>query len=286
METNYLLKEGKVPITKRAGEGNFNYKAELAALGARLGETFEPVLLVQAFITNSHVEQERVKQAELGVETEVAMQDNSDLVMQGTQCIQDTLARWLRGALPYFPEEGVRAVLGYLTGEEMLANVGFHLGLKELVLSTEYPPIREDLARCFAAMVGALAARDKGRAEQLVVDLVASQLAGKDVNELWEIRDPMGVLMAAMKEAGRSVPESRLLWQTGPGSILATYRVGVYVDRELVGESPGETLDIAEEMAARDALRNLFRTTEHSSPLPWARLPPSLLSHPATQASA
>merc|ERR1712226_1583392 len=144
---------------------------------------------------------------------------------------------------------------------------------------------REDLARCFAAMVGALAARDMGRAEQLVVDLVASQLAGKDVNELWEIRDPMGVLMAAMNEAGRSAPESRLLWQSGPGTILATYRVGVYVDRELVGESPGETLDIAEEMAARDALRNLFRTAEHSSPLPWARLPTPLLSQPASQAS-
>ena len=60
----------------------------------------------------------------------------------------------------------------------------------------------------------------------------------------------------------------RLLWQSGPSSILASYRVGLYLDRwlpagavgdpvvrELIGESPGETVQIAEEMAARDALR-------------------------------
>merc|ERR1712080_639002 len=198
--------------------------------------------------------------------------------MKGTKRITDTLTHWLRGALPHFPEEGVEAVVGYLTKEEMVADIGFHLGLRELVLSNVYPPTRQDLARCFAAMVGALAIRNQDRAQQFVVDVVASQLAGKDLNELWDIRDPMGVLAAAMKEAGRSAPESRLLWKSGPGSILASYWVGLYVDRELVGESSGESVDIAEEMAARDALRNMFQTTEHCSPLPWARLPHSLIA--------
>jgi len=278
VETYHLLKEGKVPIYKTAGEGIFNYKAELAALQARIGESFDPVLLVQAFITQSHVEQEKEKHEELGLTTEVAMRDNTDLVIKGTKCISETLTQWLRAALPYFPEEGVQAVVGYLTKEEMLADVGFHLGLRELVLCKVYPPTREDLARCFAAMVGALAFRNEDRAQKFVVDLVASQLAGKDLNELWDIRDPMGVLITVMKESGRSAPESRLLWKSGPGSILASYWVGLYVDKELVGESSGETLDIAEEMAARDALRNVFHTTEHSSPLPWARLPHTLLS--------
>ena len=72
---------------------------------------------------------------------------------------------------------------------------------------------------------------------------------------------------------GLPAPEPRLLRRTGPGSLLASYTVGLYVDRELVGESPGESLDIAEEMAARDALRNLFKTAEDQAALPWARLP-------------
>ena len=97
----------------------------------------------------------------------------------------------------------------------------------------------------------------------------------QDVNELWEIVDPMRMLTGLLEGEGRGPPEARLLWKSGPGTILAAYRVGVYSDRELVGESPGETLEIAEEMAARDALRTIFQTTEHGSPLPWARLPSS-----------
>ena len=143
------------------------------------------------------------------------------------------------------------------------------------MLTPSYPPSREELAVSLRAVVGALAATQKARAEQLVVDVVASQLQGKDVNSLWEIVDPMRMLTGLLEEEGRGPPEARLLWKSGPGTILAAYRVGVYSDRELVGESPGETLEIAEEMAARDALRNIFQTTEHGSPLPWARLPSS-----------
>ena len=83
----------------------------------------------------------------------------------------------------------------------------------------------------------------------------------------------MRELMTTLESMGRSAPESRLLWENAPGSILASYTVGIYVDRlennpiwgnglsrptlnrELIGESPGETLELAEEMAARDALR-------------------------------
>ena len=82
----------------------------------------------------------------------------------------------------------------------------------------------------------------------------------------------MRELTATLESMGRSAPESRLLWENAPGSILASYTVGIYVDRlptpkglemefqnpigrELIGESPGETLESAEEMAARDALR-------------------------------
>ena len=108
---------------------------------------------------------------------------------------------------------------------------------------------REELATSFKAVVGALARTDEGRAKQLVVDLVASQLHGKvfpsrvpitfliqiefhqDLNELWSVRNPMRELMTTLESMGKSAPESRLLWENAPGSILASYTVGIYVDR-------------------------------------------------------
>ena len=57
------------------------------------------------------------------------------------------------------------------------------------------------------------------------------------------------------EETHLRVPESRLLFQTGPETILASHNVGIFCNKEIIGQSFGETLDIAEEMAARDALR-------------------------------
>ena len=56
--------------------------------------------------------------------------------------------------------------------------------------------------------------------------------------------------------------------------------VGVYCDKQLIGQSYGETLDIAEEMSARDALRNIFQTAEHSDPRPYGQeLPETSAPH-------
>ena len=45
--------------------------------------------------------------------------------------------------------------------------------------------------------------------------------------------------------------------------------VGLYIEDRFLSKGSGETLDIAEEMAARDALRRLFGTGEDSAPLPY-----------------
>ena len=221
VELNHLLKDGAVPIYKRAAEGLFNQGAELAALQARLGERFEPGLLGEAMVSPSHVAREVAQQRELGVEVEVGLEDHTRLAGEGARVLQVTLEEWLGAALPAFPEEGVRGVVEHLVGEAVLAEVAFYLGLRELVLSSTYPPTREELATSFRALVGALAAGAEDRARQLVVDLVASQLQGKvscgcrtsttlqDLNELWEVKDPMGLLVATLEQLGRSQPEAR-----------------------------------------------------------------------------
>jgi len=270
VELNSLLKEGSVKATRRDSYLDWNYQAEIGAFSARLGESFSGGLLVQAFTTEAQVVAEMEEQRRLGVELDDQdMQDNSKLAEQGRMLTQEALTEWLERAYPLLPGDGVSAVVSHLLAPEFLANVSFHLGCRELVSSPSYPPTMSELGTCLLAVLGALASSHQDRAKQLAIDLLAAQLQGKDIATIWEVRDPMARLAGILKERGMGEPESRLLWSSGPGTILACYTVGVYSDRQLVGESPGETQEVAEEMAARDALRRLLGLSNQ-------RRPPSL----------
>jgi len=271
VELDHMLKDGKVPIMRRSQFSDWNYQAELKALQARIGEKIDQSLLARAFVMESHVELEIRKQEELGVEVTTGLVDNSELAREGKEIIFKALKQWLRGALPLLPEEGIAAVTDYLTTETMTANVSFHLGLRELVLSEEYPPSARSLSCSLQAMVAALASTDSARVDRFVTDIIATQIAGKDINEIWAVSDPMRILTNILTASSLPPPESRLLWQTGPATILSNHMVGVFCNKEIIGQSSGETVEIAEEMAARDALRNIFNTGEAAAPLPFGQ---------------
>jgi len=271
VELDHMLKQEMVPIPRRSSFSDWNYQAEIKAFQARIGESFDQELLARAFVTESHVMMEKKKQEELGVEVSTGLVDNTKLASDGKVIISDALGSWLRGALPLLPEEGIEAVIKYLTTDTMMADVAFHLGVRDLVLSEEYPPSANTLCTSLQALIAALATTDKERADMFVTDIIASQIAGKDINEIWSVVDPMGILTKILSGSGLPAPESRLMWQTGPGTILSNHMVGIFCDKEIIGESSGETLDIAEEMAARDALRNIFKTHEARPPLPFGQ---------------
>ena len=42
-----------------------------------------------------------------------------------------------------------------------------------------------------------------------VHDFILPQLIGKDINEMWHLVDPMGLLAAMLKTQGRGEPEAR-----------------------------------------------------------------------------
>ena len=102
---------------------------------------------------------------------------------------------------------------------------------------------------------------------------------GKDINELWQIKNPMGLLTKILEENGRQAPESRfeensssnlfeffllndrLLWATGVSSVLATYVVGVYSNKEFLGKSKG--MDWTDLIEARS-----FQVLAQQSPSP------------------
>ncbi len=58
------------------------------------------------------------------------------------------------------------------------------------------------------------------------------------------------------------------MWSTGVNNPTAVFMVGLYRDGVFFSKGCGETVDIAEEMAARDGLRRIFGTYDERAPLP------------------
>lgn len=88
----------------------------------------------------------------------------------------------------------------------------------------------------FEAVIGALASDDPLRAQKLVLDLVATQLHGRDITDIWDIKDPMASLARILANENRGEPEARLLWASGKETLLACYHVGIYSDQQLIGQ--------------------------------------------------
>jgi len=261
------LRHGKEERPRRSDYVDWNYNAELVAFQARLGEKFDDSKLRDAFISSDYFDAEKERQRDLEITTDFC--SNIQLAESGRKVIEESLRGYLRWAMPFLPEEGVDAFTHFLMQKKLLAHVSFHIGTMDLILSEEYPPNQDNMATTFEAIIGAM--EDKERAQRLVLDLVAIQLQGEDLSEIWDIADPMSTLASVLSNEKRGEPEARLLWVSGKETLLACYHVGIYSDKELIGQAPGETALIAEEMAARDALRKLFKFDTASKPLPFGR---------------
>ena len=294
---------GAETVPRRSDFIEWNYDAEISAFQARIGEQFDAQKLRQAFVTKEYLESEIQSKKSLGFtddnnddesptfsdadsdsdevkqlsQTEleqVRTSSNSNLVVSGDNILEDVIASYIRTALPNLPEEGVKAVTIYLTTDEKLAHVSFHIGTMDLILSKEYPPRVDTMADTFRALVAALWQTNGGnqaRTKKLIVDVLATQLHGVDILEVWDVSDPIEVVAKICRNLGMADPEARLIWSSGKGTIMACYHVGFYSGDELIGQGPGESPEIAEEEAARDVLRRLFSCQQGpSSPLPFS----------------
>ena len=265
---------GPEPDRPRSAWRDWNYDAELYAFGKRLHEDFSESILRSAFVQESYIEQEKQKQQDvLGTEVEtessaLGVEGNTELAFSGHSIASNYIVAYLRKAFPKLNESGVADLHNYLLSEEVLAHVSSHIGTKDLILCSEFPVPEYALAKTLMAVVGALAkSQGTHRAELFVQDFILAQLHGKELMHLLDITNPMGILAEVLNKEGRGEPEPRLLWETGASTVEAAYVVGIYSDKRLVGQSPGETLPIAEEMAARDALRKYFGLMDNSAAL-------------------
>ena len=66
--------------------------------------------------------------------------------------------------------------------------------------------------------------------------MLATQLHGVDILEVWDVRDPIEVVAKICRNLGMADPEVRLIWSSGKGTIMACYHVGFYSGEQLIGQ--------------------------------------------------
>ncbi|XP_048252387.1 39S ribosomal protein L44, mitochondrial-like [Haliotis rufescens] len=255
---------------------NWNYDAEVYAFGKRLGEEFEEGTLRRALTHRSYIEKEEERRRELGIDLDAAplgLSDNQELAAIGAESMSVYIKAYLRHVYPRLFEEGVSAIHDHLISTEVLSKIASHIGLTDLILCQEFPVGAGTQSDTLQAVIGALEhGQGRDRAHLFVRDFVLPQLIETDMAELWTVPNPMGLLTDILAREGRPPPEPRLQWSSASQTVMSLYYVGIYCDGQLLGQSPGETLTIAEEMAARDAVKNQLGLADSRSPLPLGSL--------------
>lgn len=277
-----LLEKGLIPVDRRSQYIEWNLNAELYAFGKRLGEDFDKTLLMAALVDRSHILHSQKQQEKLGLDEIVPSvvsdsESNETLAVEGRQYALEVCEAFVRQAWPSVPMEGIRSVVDYLSSDELLGAVGQGIGLKELVFAEPYPPSPSVLATATCAVISALKhSSGAARANAFVVDFVATRLSGKTLWDLWEVSEPFALLQDVMARNCIEV-EPRLVHQTGRNTLEASYQVAVYDQQEktFLGTGYGESLEVATNEAARDALARLFGVTGSQAALPFTpSLPP------------
>ncbi|CAJ0943186.1 unnamed protein product, partial [Mesorhabditis belari] len=251
------------PIEKTTfGVFRMNYNAEVYALGHRLGANHVlPEQWLQAFTTQSYASRADVTEGArdarptLGNSALESVADHKALRDHGSKILLSRVAAYLRFHLPKAPEELIQSVTLQLTSNELLSEIGNVLGVKVLVRTSEHPASSSSVADCVCALLGVVG--DK-TATRLIVDFIIPQLLDVDFCEALPLEAPYEVMEAILKKQGVQEVEARLIKSAGVVSAEPLYVVGIYADKELIGQSAGESLFIAVDLASRDALLKMW----------------------------
>ncbi|XP_069580880.1 large ribosomal subunit protein mL44 [Brachyistius frenatus] len=276
---NYLMAkklklEGPPPPKPRSQHPHWDYHAEVQAFNTRLHENFSLDLLKTAFINPCYLQAEQERRKSLGVDSETAalvLKDNIQLSRNGVGFTESFLTDWCRASFPSLPGEAVDGIVRHLTSQAVVTNVARNLGIEDLTMTADFPIPDDVLHSTLMAVIGAL--QESSGAEKtgfFLRDFLATQLIGKDLFDMWTVVNPMGLLVEELTKRNVPLPEPRLIRSAGASTVLPLYFVGLYSDKKLLAQGPGETLVAAEEEAARVALRKLYGYTENRRPLDFS----------------
>lgn len=280
-----LKLEGPPPPKPRSQQPNWDYHAEVQAFSTRLHENFSLEVLKTAFINPCYLQAEQERRKELGMDSEataLVLKDNIQLSEKGAGFTTSFLTDWCRASFPSLPSEGVDGVVGHLTSSAVVTYVARNLGIEDLTMSGECPVPDDVIYSTFMAVIGAL--QESSGAERtgfFLRDFLVTQLIGKDLFDMWTVVNPMGLLEEELTKRNVPLPEPRLIRSAGASTVLPLYFVGLYSDKKLLAQGPGETLVAAEEEAARVALRKLYGYTENRRPSDFS--PPQQHQQPLIQ---
>ncbi|XP_034112891.1 39S ribosomal protein L44, mitochondrial [Drosophila albomicans] len=263
-----VQKQGPQKPEPRAGFIEWNYRSELFAFGKRLNEEFQLPLLQTAFTERTYAHQEQERQRKLGIaESDLHTADNVELAAKGAHIAKAYIEAYVQHSLPKVPAIGQKAITSYLLSTETLAHVSTHLGTKDLIFASEYPPSNETLANTLNAVIGALAdSSGVERAFLFVRDFICTQLNQKDLLDIWTPEQPLQLLGEVCAQRKLGDPEPRLLGDCGKNTVLSAFHVGIYSNRQLLGKGFGEDVKTATETAAIDALQTLFDLHDNRRP--------------------
>ncbi|GMT19042.1 hypothetical protein PFISCL1PPCAC_10339 [Pristionchus fissidentatus] len=252
-ETNF---ESAVRVVLDGDSFIRNYSAEISAFSHRLGAPeVNSDEVVRALTTRSFLSRLDV---EGGVEEPLPATDggriesNEEMVERGSLLLEKSIRGQLRHSFPLAPEELIEVVSDYLTEDHIVGGAANLLGVDSVVRTGENPPSVESCASCVRALCAAIG---EEKTRSLTADYLMPQLYNVDFIDAFPLRKPLTVLEQIHKNAGATEIEPRLVRSAGIVSAQPLYVVAIYRDKkEVIGESAGETVEIAIDMAAREGL--------------------------------
>jgi len=235
--------EGEPDPVPRRLLGNWDESAERACFQTRLGLSLEEELLESVLSATSSSQK----------------YSHEELVQNGADFSTKLIESWLTVTYKRAPRECLEKVAEYLLGDDNIAHVASHLGYDDLVYAEKCPTPDSELANCFKASIGAVSIDNPGKAAYILLDYIVPQLVGKDIlHDIWQPFDPMKVLNNVLKEHNKDEVEARLVSQTGVNTVLPTFVVALFSGQKFLSQSVAESISLAEEDAAKIALREIF----------------------------
>lgn len=253
---------------KRSDQQDWNYKTEIYAFSRRLQENLSEDTLRRVFTNPSYISSLEKDGGQYDMPM-IQLDSNEELVNRGITLMDDIIKPYMRHHFDKMPEEGIAAITDYLKSEEVLANIAKWIGCKDIILTAEYPPSSAAMASTVPAIIAGIE-KDLGfeRARRFIVDMIITYIHDLPIMEkIWQIPHPRETLNMILEGSGLPSYEPRIIFQTGIKTLEACHVIGLYSNKNFLGSSAGETLDIAEECASLDAMMRLFDLKNNRRPL-------------------
>ncbi|CAK9296900.1 unnamed protein product [Gordionus sp. m RMFG-2023] len=294
-------KQGPYKLIPRYALYNWDFSSELYAFSKRIGQPINSDLLMKTFINPSFniLENDKIlEKSKIPKDFFYKIDDHLLLQKNGEIFLKKIILRYLRYSFPRCPEEMIIDIQQYILSDENLAMISLSLGMKDLILSSTYPPNPIILTQTFNALIGSmiesvsitnnllledsskLPQNTKGSSLQLslpnnvsniestirfILDFVCTQLITLDPFELWNFQNSFyllkSIIAKSCQENCSNKPpeiEARLLRSSGVNTIFPVYIIGIYFDKKYLAQGTGETIKTAIDQAARHALKIRF----------------------------